>query len=129
MPMHIIIIFFLQKIGIRECECAALRKELGIFIGEEYRGSNLQSNLTIHELDLKLRDDVLRLKSIREERLKDLAELKTADEEVCAKLGLESMDVSTKVVPTQEQMAALKKHVEDMKVYVFPFKMCHHRFY
>jgi hypothetical protein len=106
---------FLQKIQIREREHAALSKELGIFINEESRANKL-ANLTILELDKELRDDVFQLKSLKEERMKEVIELKNADEEVCAKLNVEPVYVPTKVVPTDEQMEGLKKHIRDMKV-------------
>jgi hypothetical protein len=105
----------LQKIQIREREHAALSKELGIFTNEESRANKL-ANLTILELDKELRDDVFQLKSLKEERMKEVIELKNADEEVCAKLNVEPVYVPTKVVPTDEQMEGLKKHIRDMKV-------------
>ena len=74
------------------------------------------SKLTILQLDKVLRDEVLSLKAVKEERMKEVIELKTIDEEVCAKLKLEPIYVPSKVVPTDEQMETLKKHIRDMKV-------------
>ena len=74
------------------------------------------SKLTILQLDKVLRDEVLSLKAVKEERMKEVIELKTIDEEVCAKLKLEPIFVPSKIVPTDEQMETLKKHIRDMKV-------------
>ena len=99
----------------REREHISLSKELGIRVNEESRANQLAS-LTILELDKALREEVLQLKVVKEERMKEVIELKTVDEEVCQKLNADPMYVPTKVVPTDEQMEALKKHIRDMKV-------------
>jgi len=67
-------------------------------------------------LDKVLREEVLSLKALKEERMKEVLELKMLDEEICAKLKVEPIYVPSKAVPTDEQMETLKKHIKDMKV-------------
>ena len=112
---QIIFDFFHQKIEMREREHIALSKELGIHVNEEKRANSL-ARLTILELDKALREEVLQLKAVKEDRMKEVIQLKGDDEEICAKLMVEPMYVPTKVVPTDDQMEALKKHIRDMKV-------------
>ena len=64
-------IFPEQKIEHREREHVALSKELGISINEDSRAIKL-ATLTILELDKELRDEVVRLKKLKEERMKEV---------------------------------------------------------
>ena len=83
---------------------------------------NRLNRLTILELNKELRDDVLHLKALKEERMKEVIELKSVDEQLCDKLKMEPMYVPTKVVPTDEQLEGLKKHIRDMKVSQLSFR-------
>lgn len=107
----------LQKIQQREREHAALSKELGIFVNEESRANKLTS-LTILELDKELRDEVHQLKKLKEERMVEVIELKSKDEEISAKVKMEPFFISTKTVPTDQKLEELKQHIRDMNVSV-----------
>lgn len=86
-----------------------LCKELGISYDEP------DSSLPLVKCEQAIRHEALRIKEIKEERMREVRQLRRQDEELCQRLAMDPYYVSSTTVPTSSQMEGLKEHIRSLE--------------
>ena len=75
-----------------------------------------EENLSLIDVEKKIRDDVSRLKKEKEERMKDYEEAREAEEAACEVTGSNPSYIVINRMPTDEQVRQIKDHTKHLKV-------------
>ena len=87
-----------------------LFQELGLSL------SDPADDLKIIELERELRHSVEALRAKKEERLREVVDMKKEDRAVARAIGAETFHISGTNIPTPGQMDAFRKHLKEIKV-------------
>ena len=75
-----------------------------------------EENLSLIDVEKKIRDDVSQLKKEKEERMKDYEEAREAEEAACEVTGSNPSYIVINRMPTDEQVRQIKEHIKHLKV-------------
>ena len=75
-----------------------------------------EENLSLIDVEKKIRDDVSQLKKEKEERMKDYEEAREAEEAACEVTGSNPSYIVINRMPTDEQVRQIKDHTKHLKV-------------
>ena len=89
--------------------CNKLSKELGVPFEEP------DPNLSLLKLQHAVRAEARKLEAMKEERMREVLQLKSLDEELCNKLCMDPYYISSTTVPTTAQLDAVKDHIKRME--------------
>merc|ERR1719154_271198 len=89
------------KLNLNSIICNKLSKEMGVPFEEP------DSNLSLLRLQSAVRAEAKRLEAMKEERMREVLQLKSLDEELCNKLCMDPY-VSSITVPNTAQLDRLK---------------------
>ena len=73
------------------------------------------SQTPLLQLYSQLKSEVIRLESMKEERMVEVRGLKKQDEELCCKLSMDPFYISSTTVPTSAQLEGIKDHIKRME--------------
>jgi len=74
-----------------------------------------EENLSLIDVEKKIRDDVSQLKKEKEERMKDYEEAREAEEAACEATGSNPSYIVINRMPTDEQVRQIKDHTKHLK--------------
>jgi len=90
-----------------------LSAELGIPFTEP------DSSLVLIYYEKAVRNEAVRLSTIKEDRMNEVIALKREDEELCKRLCMDPYYISTSAVPTTEKFEGLKDHIASLETEKF----------
>merc|ERR1719154_613424 len=97
------------KLNLNSIICNKLSKEMGVPFEEP------DSNLSLLRLQSAVRAEAKRPEAMKEERMREVLQLKSLDEELCNKLCMDPYYISSTTVPNTAQMDGLKDHIKRME--------------
>ena len=89
--------------------CNKLSKEMGVSFEEP------DSSLSLLKLQHAVKVEAKRLEAMKQERMREVLNLKSIDEELCTKLCMDPYYISSTTVPTTAQLDGVKDHIKRME--------------
>ena len=89
--------------------CNKLSKEMGVSFEEP------DSSQSLLKLQQAVKIEAKRLEAMKQERMREVLNLKSIDEELCTKLCMDPYYISSTTVPTTAQLDGVKDHIKRME--------------
>jgi len=89
--------------------CDKLSNEMGVSYQQP------DSSLSLMKLEKALRQEAEKLEEMKKERMEEVLRLKKKDEDICLKMEVDPFHLSSTVVPSTNQLEALKEHIRSME--------------